>query len=212
MNTSCLQTRGGWFFDTALLKGTGVAVGTVISMLAHPVEANVGTAGVKSAECRQSSYTSLSPVLKVAPQEKNYISATTADNLIKIRNVFKPAVSDLANIFGVSRQAIYNWLAGEEPIDAHAQKIKDLASAADLAIESGAVITGHVLKRKIVSGKSFFELVNSGESAHDSMLGLLKMLTQETDQRKQIEQRLARRAQPRIDSQDIGLLVINEIG
>jgi hypothetical protein len=145
-------------------------------------------------------------------QEKNYISATTADNLIKIRNVFKPAVSDLANIFGVSRQAIYNWIAGDEPIDAHAQKIKDLASAADLAIESGAVITSHVLKRKIVSGKSFFELVNSGESAHDSMLGLLQMLTRETDQRKQIEQRLARRAQPRIDSQDIGLLVINEIG
>lgn len=211
MNLSCSQTRGGWFSDNALLKGTGVAVGTVISLLAHPVEANGGTAGVRSAECRQY-YTSLSPVLKVAPQVQNYISATTADNLIKIRNVFKPAVSDLANIFSVSRQAIYNWLAGEEPIDAHAQKIKDLASAAELAIQSGVAITGNVLKRKIVSGKSLFELVQSGESANDSMLELLKILKRETEQRRQTEQRLARRTQPRIDSQDIGSLVINEIG
>lgn len=211
MSTSCLQTRGGWFFDNTLLKGTGVAVGTVISLLAHPVEANTGTAGVRSVECRQS-YGSLSPLLKVVPQESNDISATTADNLIKIRNVFKPAVSDLANMFGVSRQAIYNWLSGEEPIDVHAEKIKDLASAAELAIQSGVAINGHVLKRKIVNGKSLFELVQSGESAKDSMLELLKILKRETEQRKKIEQRLARRTQPRIDSQDIGSMVINELG
>lgn len=211
MIAGCLDTRGGWFFESSLFKGTGVAVGTVISLLTYPVEANTGTAGVNPVECHQS-YISLSPTLRVLPQEKSYISATTADNLIKIRNVFKPAVSDLANTFGVSRQAIYNWLAGEEPVEVHAKKIMDLASAADLAMESGFVFTAHVLKRKIENGKSLFELIQSGESAVACMMSFLQKLNREAEQRNQIKQRLAKRHQPSIDSSDIGSLVINEIG
>lgn len=211
MIASCIKTRGGWIFDNKVLKGTGVAVGTFISLLSNPVEANIGTAGLRTVNS-QHFYGSLNPVLKVYLQESNDIVATTADNLAKIRDVFKPAISDLANIFGVSRQAIYNWISGEEPIDVHARKIKDFADAADLVNESGLLISGHVLKRKIVDGKSLFELVESGASAKESMLNLLKILKRETEQRKQVEQRLAKRPKPQINSMDIGSLVINEIG
>lgn len=211
MNTTFTQTLGGWSFDNALLKGTGVAIGTFITLLAYPAVADTGTTGSSVPEVKQS-YESLSPQLKIIPQESNDIHRTAAENLIKIRTVFKPAISDLANIFGVSRQAIYNWLSGEEPIAIHAEKIKDLASAADLVTAEGIVITGHILKRKITNGKPLFQLIQDGGSARNCILVLLEMLRRESGQRKQIEQRLANRPQPASNSMDIGSLVFKEIG
>lgn len=209
MNGNCMQTRGGWFFDSALLKGTGVAMGTVISLLAQPAIASTGTAGLRIIESRQP-YESLSPLLKITPQESNDVQRTVAEDLNRVRTVFKPAVSDLANIFGVSRQAIYNWLSGEEPVAMHAEKIRDLASAADLVKTEGVTITGQILKRKITNGKSLFELVQDGESAKDNVTILLKLLRRESEQKKQMEQRLANRAPSSSNSLDIGSLVLNE--
>ncbi|MFA7441413.1 MAG: hypothetical protein WCZ66_10660, partial [Sphingomonadaceae bacterium] len=38
---------------------------------------------------------------------------SAAEHLANIRQVFNPAIADLATVFGVSRQAIYKWIGGE---------------------------------------------------------------------------------------------------
>ena len=53
-------------------------------------------------------------------------------DLAQIRAVFKPSISDIAGIFGVSRQSVYNWIAGEKPSQESVERLDDLARAADL--------------------------------------------------------------------------------
>src|SRR4051812_43049267 len=42
---------------------------------------------------------------------------TAAQNLSRVREIFAPSVTELAALFGVSRQAIYNWQAGQPITD-----------------------------------------------------------------------------------------------
>lgn len=209
MTNDYLKNRGGWF-DT--IKGTGVAIGVVVSLLSHPVEANIGTAGSSYVQPNQNrqSCSSFSAQLKVAPNYHADIQRTTAEDLAQIRAIFKPAVSELANIFGVSRQAIYNWLGGEEPISLHTNKIRDLASAADVIAAEGIPITSHVLKRKITDGKSLFEIVRDGSSAKEGAQLLVRILRREQEQRRALDLRLANRVKPEVNPLDIGSPVINE--
>lgn len=55
----------------------------------------------------------------------------------RIREVLKPAVSDLATTFGVSRQSVYNWLNGEPVADENAAKLQGLAQAASVLAHEG---------------------------------------------------------------------------
>lgn len=89
---------------------------------------------------------------------------SAADHLANIRQVLKPAVADLATVFGVSRQAIYKWIGGETtPEPDKFERIRLLSHAADAFRDAGVARAPALLKIKAFDGHSLMDLAASGQ-------------------------------------------------
>jgi len=89
---------------------------------------------------------------------------SAAEHLANIRQVLNPAISDLAAVFGVSRQAIYKWISGEStPEDDKLERIRALSLAADAFQKAGVTRASSLLKMKVFEGRSLLDLVAIGE-------------------------------------------------
>ncbi len=130
-------------------------------------------------------------------------------NLAQIRAVFKPSISDLAGIFGVSRQSVYNWIAGEKPSNQSVEKLNDLARAADLFLADGVAGSSYLFRRKLENGKTLMETVREGGSAQDVARSLLQIARKESSQRETLQRRLANRTTV-YDPSEIGSPMLNE--
>lgn len=133
-----------------------------------------------------------------------------ADNLEHIRTVLKAGVTDLAAAFGVARQALYNWRAGDSISPENAAKLRDLAEAADLLAAAGLADTPQLLRRKLAGGKTLLAITREGGSAKDAACALVQMVEHEIEQRKMLDARLAKRKRVAIDVADIGLPMLDE--
>ena len=133
----------------------------------------------------------------------------TAEDVAKIRDVFSPAISDLAKCFQVSRQTIYNWLNGEQPTSEHSEKLEDLAIAADMFVESGMSVSGSLFKRKLHNGKTFFEVVRDGGSARDAVKLMIQITSREAGQKKILAARFAGRKAVQ-NNADVDLMAAND--
>ncbi len=58
-----------------------------------------------------------------------------AESLAHVRAIFEPSITDLASLFGVSRQTIYNWQAGQAIAQQNEHRLEQLARAADIIAE-----------------------------------------------------------------------------
>jgi transcriptional regulator with XRE-family HTH domain len=134
---------------------------------------------------------------------------TPTEDIGRIREIFSPSVSDLAKVFGVSRQAIYNWLNGEQPISTHIDKLHDFAIVADMFAESSMPMTGALLKRKIIDGKSILEIIQEGGSAQDAALLLKQIVQHEMSQREMLSTRFSGR-KTSLHSADADLIAEND--
>lgn len=207
MNNLYTQNRGGWFKNVV---GTGAAIGTVVIMLSNPVEASVGTGGANVIQAPHNHQhltpASLKYICAIPPTERSI-----PQNIDRIREILKPTLSDLAAIFGVSRQAIYNWLAGDYPIEEHVLKIEDMAAAAEIFATEGIPVTGSIIRRKAFSGKSLLDIAQAGGSAKDSAQALVVILRREAEQRKTMANRLATRTPATTNDADMGAVAVNEL-
>lgn len=152
----------------------------------------------------QQDYKSMSRPLQVCIYKR-----TPAEDLARIREVFSLAVSDLAKTFSVSRQAIYNWHKGDQPVPVHINKLRDFANAADNFAETTIPATGKLLKRKIIEGKSLLEIIQEGGSASDAILFLKEIAQTERNQREKLASRFAGRMAT-ISSVDSDLIAEND--
>ena len=195
---TALPNRGGWFADKQ--TSTGALSGVVSfskKFLVVGLIAYTGT-GAFSDDLNRLQQSRLRESLKSNPivhcvAEAKY-ERTSVENLQRIREIIQPAVSDLAKCFKVSRQAIYNWQNGEQPSDENTAKLNDLALAADVFAESGKPLSGYILKRKIINGKSLFEAVQDGRSAVEAARLMLDILGREAKQRELLSARFAGRS------------------
>jgi transcriptional regulator with XRE-family HTH domain len=145
-----------------------------------------------------------------AKREKNFPCANSpTQNLARIRKVFHPSIIELANLFGVSRQAIYDWQAGKGISSEHSEKLETLAKASAILASPGVPLS-QLLRRKLPGGKTFFEIVKDGGSAELAALKLLDLAKRDTEQRQRLEARLSGRKRPLIDRGDIGLPMLSE--
>lgn len=126
------------------------------------------------------------------PHAENYARDAT-ECLARIREVFAPSVSDLAATLGVSRQTVYNWQNGEQPKEALAVKLTDLARAADIFAQSNIQFNSALASRKFANGKTLFQVVQSNGSATEAAKLLMRILETEAGQRKVLEARFANR-------------------
>ena len=134
---------------------------------------------------------------------------TPAEDIERIREVFSPAISDLAKAFSVSRQAIYNWLKGDQANPEHIARLRELALAADMFAEAAIPVNGALLKRKMVEGKNLFEVVHAGGSPIDAAQLLIQITRRETSQREVLATRFVGRITT-IRSADSDLMAEND--
>jgi hypothetical protein len=118
---------------------------------------------------------------------------TTAEDIEQIKRVFSPSVSDLAKAFDVSRQAVYNWLGGDQPSPTHLGRLRALALAADILAEAPVPVKTTLLKRKIIKGESLMEIVQNGGQVEEAAKLLRSIIQQETRQREELNLRFAGR-------------------
>jgi DNA-binding transcriptional regulator YiaG len=99
---------------------------------------------------------------------------TAAEHIENIRNVLNPAVSDLALVFDVSRQAIYKWVAGTStPEDEKLGRIQALSKIADLFQNAGISRADSMLKMKTFDGRSLMDLIKAGENRLEHIQALI---------------------------------------
>lgn len=128
---------------------------------------------------------------------------TAAEALSYVRTTLKPAVTELASIFGVSRQAIYNWQAGEHISEGNQALLYELAAAADRIVAHP--LAGQVsAKRKLSGGKSLFEAVANGMPGVEAAGKLIAMAEKEGAQRAAMESRLKNRNRAAVDLASVG--------
>lgn len=203
-----MPSTGNWFGSKNDSTGTSLLYYVPRYVLAATLLIGAGTVAsiddLDSLRHHQDDKTISRPLLQT------YIYTRTPDeDIARIREVFSPAISDLAKAFNVSRQSIYNWLHGEQPISAHKDKLHNFALAADIFAETKISMTGTLLKRKIIDGKSLLDIVRDGGSATDAALLLKKIVQHENSQREMLAARFAGRATT-ICSTDSDLIAEND--
>ena len=196
MSTSLSYDYGGWVPERATATGVTPAVVRLVGWMtaASAALACVGTGGdllVGRLERSAHQVQHMAPTFEVAEVKA---VRTPAENLTRIREVLKPAVSDLATTVGVSRQSVYNWLNGGPVAEENAAKLEDLAQAADVLVHEGVTVNASLLKRKFANGQTLMQIAQAGESARDAALMLVTIHKREAAQRERMSARFANRA------------------
>ena len=137
-------------------------------------------------------------------------SSVSAQDITHIRKALKISVSELARVFGVSRQAVHEWINGGALSKLNAQRLSEFARAADVLIESGIELTPQMLRRKISSGNSLLESVKENGKVIALAHVLIDTLLRETQQRRRLEARLAGRKKPALAASDFGMPHLDE--
>jgi transcriptional regulator with XRE-family HTH domain len=132
------------------------------------------------------------------------------ENLKRIRAVFKPSISDMANLLSVSRQTVYNWIAGERPSAESATRLEDMARAADLLAAHGLSTSAYLFTRKIRDGKNLMDIAMDGGSAEEAARSLVRVVEQENAQRDMLNNRLAGRQHAGRDNSEFGIPMLDE--
>lgn len=190
------MTYGGWVSERPTATGVTSSVVRIVGWVAAAGAVLVGI-GTGS----EPSLINLGRNSEQTPYALTTIDAvggnrvrTPFENLLHIREALRPAVSDLALTFGVSRQSVYNWLNGEPVSVQNSAKLQDLAGAADVLNQEGIVVNSALLKRKFASGRTLFEVAQVGESAREAALLLVQVQRSEETQRVRMNRRFVNRA------------------
>lgn len=200
-----LSFGGSWFSDRQPSTGTPTGLSRAANyVLAATILAGAGTGALVDDLdwWRQNRLndplinSSRSPVVGIT------VTRTPVEDLERIREVLSPSMSDLATTLAVSRQAVYNWLNGEQPKPEHIAKLRDLACAADMLAEADIPVTGALMKRKLMEGKNLFEITQDGGSARDAAQWLVQIVQRELEQREMMAGRFANRKNPRSAESD----------
>jgi len=136
---------------------------------------------------------------KRSPAEEGAASALLA----AVRDLLPVSMKQLADAFGVSRQAIYLWQNGGAISADNEQHLRELADAARM-LAARNLADSSALRRPIHDGKTFLQLVAAGESpvALADMLG--ELLERERKERGRLDELLARRGETPVDLESIG--------
>lgn len=96
------------------------------------------------------------------------------EHIENIRKVLDPAISDLAALFGLTRQAIYKWINGtSSPDDTNMARVVALSQIADRFKAEGTSRAHDLVKMKIFSGRSLMDLVKNSEQTDQHLTTLI---------------------------------------
>lgn len=118
---------------------------------------------------------------------------TPQNNLMRIREVLQPSISQIASTFSVSRQSVYNWLNGAVVAPDNALRIHDLAQAADILSSGGVPISAKTLSRRFDQGRTLLDVVRDGGSARSAAELIVRITAREREQRERMNALVASR-------------------
>jgi hypothetical protein len=136
--------------------------------------------------------------------------APYAQLMEQVKTGFGRTMTRLPEIFGVSRQTLYNWLAGETPKSTHQPKIVQLAAAARVFSQLGVKPTPDLLHRVVSHGKSFLQLLAEGADGADTAAKLVRIAKRSADSRSRLDALLQGRKTDRLGVSDIGSPYLDE--
>lgn len=136
--------------------------------------------------------------------------SSAARDVARIRETMKISVTELARVFGVSRQAVHEWIRGGALSPRNTKRLSELARAADVFRESGIDVTPHILRRKVGNGPSILESTAENGIVVELAQTLVETLSRETKQRQRLAARLAGRPQPDPIPSEFGAPYLNE--
>jgi predicted DNA-binding protein YlxM (UPF0122 family) len=117
---------------------------------------------------------------------------SSAQSLALIKKMIKLSISEIAILFNVSRQTIYNWLSGEEPSIENVIKIENLLKTLNFLTDAG-LTSSTFLKRKIIGAQSLFDIIQNGTPSLEAAQKLVSIIQNEIKQRATLEERLKER-------------------
>ena len=127
----------------------------------------------------------------------------------QVRAGFGRTLSRLPEVFGVSRQTLYNWLDGETPKPAHQERLRQLAQAAQVFIDLGIKPTVPMLDRTVAQGKTLLQLLAAGGDGKESAKKLVRIIQRGSDASAQLDRLLAGRKAP-VKAADLGTPALDE--
>lgn len=179
-------------------------VGTMGLLTPQMLEACTGTSTLPiHYEVRQ-------PEARTAAQSQLGTLSDSASQLALIRQVFNISMLELANLFGVSRQALYGWQAGAQPLPTPASRLAALAKYAAVLADAGVPADARTLRRKVARGQTLADTVIAGEAVEQFALSMVETLNREAAQRQRLQTRLANRQQDWSSAADFGSPVLDE--
>jgi transcriptional regulator with XRE-family HTH domain len=192
---STALTYGGWAIERPAATGVTSTVVRWVGWMAAAGAAltGIGTGGELSIQHLQRSVQQMQQMVRTDNVTDAAPIRTPAEDLGRIREILNPAISDLANTFGVSRQSVYNWLNGEPVAEENAAKLRDLAQAADVLAHEGIAINAALLKRKFANGRTLMQVSQVGESAMNAAVQFVQIHKREMAQRERMTARFANR-------------------
>jgi transcriptional regulator with XRE-family HTH domain len=103
------------------------------------------------------------PIGDAEPAPARLDVRSAKEHIENIRAVLDPAISDLAALFGITRQAIYKWINGtSSPEEENLQRVVELSTLADRFKAENVGRADQLLKLRIFSGQSLLDLVRQG--------------------------------------------------
>lgn len=132
------------------------------------------------------------------------LQPTPAADVARIREVLKPTVLELATLFGVSRQAVYDWQDGAQPNAETAARLAELAGAAEVFANAEVTVDAKTLRRKVAGGNTLLTTVLNGGDARQLAQSLVETLRREDSQRERLSKQLAGRKRGPVNPADYG--------
>lgn len=167
----------------------------------------VGTGGFASESfIRQAlGYQPFTVLEPVRPVEE----APYAKLMQQVKSGFGRTMSRLPEVFGVSRQTLYNWLDGETPKAVHRERLKQLAQASHVLAEMGIKPTTVMLDRTLSQGRTFLQLLADGADGKETAKKLVRIVQRGNESRAKLDDLLAGR-KAKLSASDIGAPALNE--
>lgn len=137
---------------------------------------------------------------------------SAANELAHIRESTKISVTELARVFGVSRQAVHDWLNGGSISKNNAQNVSNFAQAIDVLVEANLDVAPQVLRRKVGNDGSILDAIQKGDQVVERAKSLAVTLVREAEQRRRLAERLAGRQKPVSADTEFGAPHLNENG
>jgi transcriptional regulator with XRE-family HTH domain len=129
-----------------------------------------------------------------APERAAPAVGAAQQSMQTVREGLGRTMSYLPEVFGVSRQTLYNWLSGDKaPSPEHEDKIRQLEAAAKRFMELGFRPASSHLTRTLTQGKSFLEILAAGGEGAMAADKLVRLVQRGQSSRARLEELLAGR-------------------